>query len=296
MRTAIIILFFTFLFIPALFAQVNLKEKEKELKIAGDSILKGSSDSVRSLSALLFRANFEDLLHDPASFNYAFDSLKNVSVLLSGDKKVRIYTWILPSISKDKYTYFGFVQLYDKKLNKVTLFNLEDTILPTEEAEKKSLTAKNWYGALYYKIIENKLKGAKIYTLLGWRGNNRQTTIKVIDVLVLNKEIPKFGVPVFKTEKGFKHRIIFEYTSQAVMSLRYNEKKKMIVFDHLSPSNPDLKGKYEYYGPDMTYDAFKFKSGKWNFLKNIEIGNASEYDVKTQNPKAKPKEFYTPPK
>jgi hypothetical protein len=296
LRTSAFILFFSFLYIPSLFSQVNVKEREKELKILGDSILKGSSDSVRSLSALSFHAKFEELLHDPASFNYTFDSLRNVSVLSSGDKKVRMYTWIVPAISKDKYSYFGFVQLYDKKLNKVTLFNLEDTILPTEEAEKKSLNSKTWYGALYYKIIENKLKGQKAYTLLGWRGNNLRTTIKVIDVLVINKEIPKFGAPVFKTEKGFKHRVIFEYTASATMTLRYHENKKIIVYDHLSPSNPDLKGKYEYYGPDMSYDALKFKKGKWELLKNIEIGNLRQQDAKSQNSNVKHKEFYTPPR
>jgi hypothetical protein len=225
-----------------------------------------------------------------------FDSLKNVSVLTSSDKSIRIFSWMLPSISRDKYNYFGFVQLYDKKSKKATLFKLEDEYQPTEEAEKKSLNSKNWYGAIYYKMIENKTNGEKVYTLLGWRGNNRLTTIKVIDALLLNKSLPKFGSPVFTTEHGVYNRVIFEYTSQAVMSLRYNEKKKMIVFDHLSPSNPDLKGKFEYYGPDMSYDALKYKSGKWFFIKNIEIGNPSEYDVKTKNSNIKNKEFYTPPK
>jgi hypothetical protein len=296
LRTSAIIIFFNFLFASTLFAQNNFQQKEKELKILGDSILKGSTDSVRAASCTIFTSTFETVLKDSGSFNYTFDSLKNVSVLESHDKSVRIFSWMLPSISKDKYNYFGFVQLYDKKLKKAMLYKLEEDNLPNEEVEKKSLSTKNWFGALYYKIIENKINGNKIYSLLGWRGNSRQTTMKVIDVLVTEKEIPKFGAPIFKTEHGVKHRIIFEYTSQAVMSLRYNEKKKMIVLDNLSPSNPDLKGKYEYYGPDMSYDAFKFKSGKWNYFKNIQVGNVSEYDGKTQTPNAKHKEFYTPPK
>jgi hypothetical protein len=290
------ILFFNLLFFCTVFAQNNFQQKENELKILGDSILKGTSDSVRSEASLLFNSKFETLLNDSGSFNYDFDSLKNVSVLTSPDKSVRIYSWILPSVSKDNYSYFGFVQLHDKKLKKTSLFKLQEDNLPTEEAEKKSLSTGNWFGSLYYKIIENKTNGHKIYTLLGWKGHNRQTTLKVIDVLVIEKGIPKFGAPVFKTDHGVKHRVIFEYSSQAVMSLRYNEKKKMIVFDHLSPSNPDLKGKYENYGPDMSYDAFKFKSDKWNYLKNIEIGNPSEDDAKTQNSNVKHKEFYTPPK
>ena len=57
------------------------------------------------------------------------------------------------------------------------------------------------------------------------------------------------------------------------MSLRYEKKKKMIVFDHLSPSSPSLKGKYEYYGPDFTYDGFSFKKGIWHYRKNLEMRN-----------------------
>ena len=79
------------------------------------------------------------------------------------------------------------------------------------------------------------------------------------------------------------------------MSLRYNEKKKMIVFDHLSPSNQMLKNNYEFYGPDMTYDAYKFQNNSWNFLKNIEVGNPSEFDV-TKKPPTKNKDFYKPEK
>ena len=267
-----------------------------DLKVLGDSILRGSNDSIRSAYCEIFNTKFESFLNDSGSFSYPFDSLKNVSILTSTDKNIRVYSWMLPSISKDKYSYFGFVQLYDKKLKKAILFKLEETDQPIEEAEKKSLKSGSWFGALYYKMIENKISGGKIYTLLGWRGNNRNTTMKVIDALIIDKGIPKFGSPVFKTNHGVKHRVIFEYTSQAVMSLRYNEKKKMIVFDNLSPSNPDLKDKYENYGPDMTYNAFKLKSGKWNFMKNIEIGNPSEYDVKGQESNVKHKEFYTPPK
>jgi hypothetical protein len=275
-------------------AQNKFVIAEKSLKIMGDSILNGTTDSIRTLNCTAFNLKFEELLRDSASFYYSFDSLKNVSILSSKDKKIRIFTWMLPAVQKDKYRYFGFVQTIDKKSKKVNLFKLQEENLSSEEAENTVLTVKNWFGALYYKMLENKIGSNKAFTLLGWRGNNRQTTMKLIDVLIIDNGVLKFGSPVFKTEHGLKHRVVFEYTAQAVMSLRYNEKKKMIVFDHLSPSNPDLKGKYEYYGPDMSCDAFKFKSGKWNFFKNIEIGNPGEYDVKSKKQEVKHKEFYNP--
>lgn len=286
----------SFCFLSTGLAQSSILQQETILKVIGDSILHGNNDSVRNINSNIFLVKMEELLRNEASFSYPFDSLKNVSIVTSSDKTLRVYTWLLPSITKNKFNYFGFLQVKDKKTKKVSLHKLtEGTIIP-EELEKKSLPCENWFGALYYKIIENKAKGKIYYTLLGWRGNSLKTTIKIIDALSINKDAIKFGAPVFKSEKGMKHRIVFEYTAQAVMSLRYNEKKKMIVFDHLSPSNPALKGNYEYYGPDMTYDGYKFKNNSWYLTKNIEIGNPSESDPKKNNVKIKNKDFYNPEK
>lgn len=258
----------------------------------GDSILKSNYDSVRIAYCDTFNNSFEQLLNDPQSFQYVFDSLKSVSVLTSKDKSVRVYSWLLPSVSRDRYNYFGFVQLHDRKLKTTKLFKLENNAIPDDEIEKKSLPCNEWYGAIYYKMIENKKKNGKAYTLLGWRGNNLKTTIKLMDVLVTDKNVPKFGAPIFKSEKGMKHRVVFEYTARAVMSLKYDEKKKMIIYDHLSPSDPLLKGNYESYGPDMTYDGYKFKDARWNYVKNIEAENPSEYDRTRKDIKKPDKQFY----
>jgi hypothetical protein len=47
------------------------------------------------------------------------------------------------------------------------------------------------------------------------------------------------------------------------MLLRYEKKDNLIVYAHLVPLNPVLKGKYEHYVPDGTYDYFEFKKGFW---------------------------------
>ncbi|MBA7588034.1 hypothetical protein ES708_30082 [subsurface metagenome] len=67
--------------------------------------------------------------------------------------------------------------------------------------------------------------------------------------------------------------IEFEYNEKAVMSLRYNKDAKMIVFDHLSPSNASLQGNYEFYGPDFSYDGLTFEKGIWVHYENIVITN-----------------------
>ena len=105
--------------------------------------------------------------------------------------------------------------------------------------------------------------------MLGWKGNNQRSTKKVIDVLYFSGSKAQFGFPFFKKEKVYKSRVIFEYNSQAVMSLRYEEKKKMIIFDHLSSGKGIQMASIS--GPDGTYDSFLFKNGRWELLEDVDV-------------------------
>jgi hypothetical protein len=133
-----------------------------------------------------------------------------------------------------------------------------------------------------------KYKKKKYYVLLGWDGNNRISNKRLIDVLYFTeKGFPKFGDAIFSSESGkVKKRIIFEYQAGLVMSLRYEDEKNAIVFDHLSPSNPSLEGQFSFYGPDFSYDMMQFKDGKWIYIK----------DVLPRNDKGKPDKYFNTPK
>ena len=135
------------------------------------------------------------------------------------------------------------------------------------------LTQKNWYGALYYKIIHDKKIGSNKYTLLGWDGNNNLTNKKVIDVITVDGNgMVKFGAPIFKMKKRVQRRVIFEYSEEAVMSLKYHPRLSKIVFDHLEPTSSDLKGIYEYYVPILDeFDGLVLTKGKWVFEENTTI-------------------------
>ena len=51
----------------------------------------------------------------------------------------------------------------------------------------------------------------------------------------------------------------------------------MIIFDRLSPLDPNLEGQYQFYYPETNiFDAFIFKSGKWNFVKDIDAEEPKE--------------------
>ena len=70
-----------------------------------------------------------------------------------------------------------------------------------------------------------------------------------------------------------RKRVIFEYTRQASMLMKYVPDQNLIVFDHLSPPDPKMKNQHDSYGPDLTYDGYRLKNGKWIYAENLDMRN-----------------------
>lgn len=212
--------------------------------------------------------------------NESFDAEKleipAITQVFSADKEVKLYTWNVSSEDAG-YQFFGFVQRRPKKQKNPVVFQLTDKSDSIPNPKKANLSHNKWFGAQYYDILTHKYGHGKMYTLLGWDGNDLFTNKKIIEILTFSKSgKPKFGASVFQIPTRSYKRIIFEYTQQAQMLLHYDENYKMIVYDHLSPSSPNLKGKYEYYGPDFSQDAFDFQKGKWVYTPNINAQNTEK--------------------
>ena len=55
------------------------------------------------------------------------------------------------------------------------------------------------------------------------------------------------------------------------MSLKYEEGKDMIVFDHLAPSSKEMENNFSVYGPDGSYDALSvLKGGHWLYMSDVD--------------------------
>ncbi len=169
------------------------------------------------------------------------------------------------------------MQHVNKKKNRIDTWMFVDESALMPNPEKLSLYHNHWYGALYYQIVEVKDGGKKYYTLIGWDGNNYLSQKKVIDILYFSGSgKPKFGKKLFKIDKEHRKdkRIIFEYNSQIVMSVQYDKQYKKIIIDHLRPEPKSMKGQYEFYVTDGSYDAFEFAMGKWQLIEEFDALNA----------------------
>jgi hypothetical protein len=216
------------------------------------------------------------LLAQPNSSEIPLNMVKSISALESPDKRFRIITWNLP-YSDGTLQFYGRIQVYKSRKSAENRIILTDYSEKLSKVASKTLKPDEWYGALYYQVIKTSWKKEVFYTLLGWDGNTAFSNKKLIDVLHFDKAgNAAFGLPIFGDGKRFRNRVFFEYAEQAVMSLRYQEKSNLIVFDHLSPTTPSMQGQFEFYSPDFTYDAFRFEKGKWQFISNYEARNEGE--------------------
>lgn len=319
----------TFLIISAfnmhLKAQKNINFKEIEDSLNSmTEVFSGSQNDILKYSTndFVIETLFSTLI-EKGSIEYPFDSLKYISCVSAPDKTFRIFTWTLKK-EDGYYDNFGILQSYNPRKKRYFITQLKDISANTSGAEYVKLEGEQWFGAIYYKIIESEINKKKYYTLLGWSGNNPFTQKKIIDVLSFKANgTPVWGATIFKKhEKGKINRLIFEYSAKSTMLLRFDEqmydvktskknpktkkpiykkkKSEMIVFDRLVPLNDFMTGVYQYYVPEtIVLDAFVNDKGRWYFYSDIDARNP---DVKSQKRKSKDKktiesqEFYKPEK
>lgn len=221
----------------------------------------------------------DSLLANPEAMSYPFDSLKYIGSVTSKDEVLRVFTWNIPR-DDGTYKYYGKIQYRpDKKTFKY--LSLSDKSSGMKNPQQQRLTSSQWYGALYYNIIAHTSGDQTYYTVLGLNLNDMLSNKKLIDVIWFDKqEQVHFGAPIFRNQAGRQYRIIFEYSSRVVMGLKYDERMQMIVYDHLAPFKPQLKGQYEFYGPDFSYDGFKLERGIWNAYSDLD---ARRFDMSGNN-------------
>lgn len=245
----------------------TLDLQEKKLSAQYAEILAADRFS-REKPAREFLDSLAIVLQQAEAFEYPFAELKNIGNIYSDDEQLRVFTWNIPA-GLDEQLYYGIVLFKEKKNDLHKLAKLNDP-LGVNQVRKVS----KWPGALYYEVIQTRHAGQDYYTLLGFDLHNALSNKKLIDVLSIDAYGELYFCEKLIEYEGQKvDRLAFEYNEKAVMSLRYDDTRKMIIFDHLSPSKPSLKGQYEFYGPDFTYDGLKFEKGIWTHYPQIDITN-----------------------
>lgn len=233
---------------------IRSAESDEDIRTAGDSL----------------HLLMTDALNTKGCWEYPFEKLESMNTMYSPDEAFRLFNWNL-SWMDQTHSYYCFVLTRDKKIGIYDWVELKQPNRMPTKIENRYLSPEDWLGCLYYQIIPVSKGKRTYYTMLGWDGNDKLTTKKIIDVLAWQGDEIRLGAPIFKTEKANPKRVIMEYASDVMVSMRYHEREKRIVHDHVAPRDPMMDGVYSFYGPDMTFDAWNLEKGKWILVENVDI-------------------------
>lgn len=211
-------------------------------------------------------------LKNENSFYYPFKKLTNVSIVNAPDNSFRIFTWQM-KVDTGQYHYYGAIQMNEPELK---LYPLVDRSSGVKDFEHETLNNRNWYGCLYYSIIESpsSTKKKKQYLVFGYESNDIFNRSKLIDVLTFDKESVTFGAPIFEHRKPngttyTNNRARMTFTFEASTTMRYSEFYDMIIFDHLIPIPGRYPGQGTSYVPDGSYQGYKWIKNRWVFVDKV---------------------------
>jgi hypothetical protein len=296
---------------PCFFGQIQdsalnqVKVTEQELRTLQKETFFSRTEAERFAGNRKFLAAWDRIICNPFTLTYPLDSLREISVLAPADHRFRLITWNIPR-DDGTHVYFGFLLANTSKRVRTGFlrhetrknfecFKLQDRSALVKSPETYIGTPDKWFGMIYTQLIAC----GDNYTLIGWDGNDRLTQRKFIDVLYFKDNgIPVFGKDIFTVPRRSPRRLMFEYSSEVSMSIKFSEKQDMIIYSHLSSNREDqtLEGQYQFYGPDGSFDALVCKGSKWHLIEDIDArneksknDNVRKPDPRKQKPVYKPK-------
>ena len=227
--------------------------------------------TTRTEANTVLTAKFEEWISSEQFDDEALDDFTYMSVKRPADRSFAIVTWQLIN-AEEAHEYSGYIITKDGKVTKLSsqpVDNPRDFVYET-------LGVDQWYGALYYNIMETKYDGQQAYLLFGYNGHEGFEHRKVLDVLRFRDSEVVFGAELFKKEPTTPNqrpeiytRVLLEYSSDANVSINYNEGLGMITADHLISRMGRNPGQGPTMVPDGSYIGYKWDGTYWNYVDKI---------------------------
>lgn len=242
---------------------VEIKKMEDTLAYLSYKIVNDSLENNRFASVHKFIPTLVKALKNKNSFHYPFERLKSVSIQYPQDSTFRIFTWQV-YVDKGIYHYYGAIQMNNEDLK---LFPLRDRSGEVQAIEHQTLTADNWYGALYYNIKQFETRYGMHYALFGFDRLDFFNKVKLIDVLHFPEGKPAFGAPVFVSKDPAnpftKSRVVLQYSAESNIRSNYDEFAELIIHDHLIEVSQGVPGQGPTKVTDGSFEGYQYKDGVW---------------------------------
>ena len=188
------------------------------------------------------------------------------------------------AIQQDKSPYLGLISWSTKFIGEITdstryhahfvyrrrgqnkLYNLVATGNKVPSSQEV-LDLKEWYGAIYYKLIPFRYHGKRRFLALGWKETNKGQC-KIIEPLSLEPDKLTLGSPKALLDVIPKSREILSYPLRTRLNIKYDYFEKLIYFDDMDA------GENSFYlmSPTFRFNGYRLqKKGEWALEKDIKI-------------------------
>lgn len=234
------------------------------IKIPDDSTKIQVNDSIKFL--------IESYVESDSVFNHRFSNLRYLGQITSPDSLIKIVSWNLVFANRSGRYYTYIIRKQNAGMKNL-IYRLNADYNEIKIRSDTTYSADNWYGTLYYDIRPQTINGKTSWVILGIDYGNPLISRKLIDVIDFTQDDKIiFGMRIFSSSDSVKYREVFEYSSEAAMSLRFANDGS-IVFDHLVPFSPELANDRQYYGPHYSNDAYVPEQGLWKFKLSVDARN-----------------------
>lgn len=253
-------------------SQVPVKETSQVLEELFDRLVDNYNDNERIGLNDSVKLIIDGYVKSDSVFTHVFTNLRYLGQIMSPDSLLKIITWNLVLGNEPGRYYCYFIRRKGKG-EPSKIYTLSASYNENPIRTDTTYSSTDWYGALYYDLRPYIIDNNRCWVLLGIDYGNFYISRKLIDVLNFTpRDSVSFGRKWFVSGDKLKFRDVFEYASNAMMTLRFRSDSS-IVFDHLVPFSQIHKDDRQYYGPDYSFDAYNFEHGKWKLTINVDARN-----------------------
>src|ERR1035437_235241 len=253
-------------------SQVSTKDTPQVLEDLFDRLVDNYNDSDRIRINDSIRIILDGYVKSDTVFTHRFTNLRYLGQIMSPDSLIKIITWNLV-LENEPGRYFCYFIIKQDPGGENMIYRLSASYNDDPVRTDTTYSEPNWYGALYYDLKPCIIDNRRCWVLLGIDYGNFFISRKIIEVLNFSTDNSIiFGRKWFASGEELKYREVFEYASNAMMSLRFRSDSS-IIFDHLVPFSDSHKNDRQYYGPDYSFDEHSFENGIWKLTMNVDARN-----------------------
>jgi len=237
-----------------------------------NSLIDNYNDKDRILINDSIRTILDSYVKSDSVFNHRFTNLRYLGQITSPDSLIKIITWNLV-LENEPGKYFCYFIKKDTEGKPNKIYRLSAAYNGNQVKTDTTYNESDWYGALYYDVRPVVADGRHCWTLLGIDYGNPDISRKIIDNLDFKPDNSIIiGRKWFEEGEKKNYRVVFEYASNAMMTLRFRSDTS-VIFDHLAPLSSAHKEDRQFYGPDYSFDTYDFDGRIWKLKINVDARN-----------------------